>query len=156
MYIFFGTQHLQLVRDLVRKHGFHCADVPCVWHKTGGGGQGGGDVAYAPNYESFFLCHKGRRKLNKPGTSNVFVHPRLSPHKKVHPTEKPTSLIRDLVEQSSDPGELVVDPFAGSSSTLVGAFECKRRAWGCEKDKEYHSQGVLKIEEFKKKEGEEE
>src|SRR4030042_1262312 len=49
------------------------------WDKTGGGGQGGGDLAYASNYESFFLCHKGRRKLNRPGISNVFVYPRLAP-----------------------------------------------------------------------------
>ena len=108
-------------------------------------------MAYASNYESFFLCHKGRRDLNRPGISNVFTHPRLSPQRKVHPTEKPTSLLRDLIEQSSAPGELVVDPFAGSSSTLVAAFECKRRAWGVELDKEYHAQGVLKIEEFIRK-----
>ena len=156
MYLFFGTQHMQVVRDMVRQHGFHCGDVPCVWHKTGGGGQGGGDMAYASNYESFFLCHKGRRALAKPGVSNVFVYPRVAPQRKVHPTEKPTTLLRDLIEQSSNPGELVVDPFAGSSATLIAAFECKRRAFGIELDKEYYSQGILKIEKFIKGEGKEE
>jgi site-specific DNA-methyltransferase (adenine-specific) len=56
--------------------------------------------------------------------------------------------VRDLIEQSSNPGELVIDPFAGSSSTIIAAFECKRQAWGCELDKEYYGQSLLRIEKF--------
>jgi site-specific DNA-methyltransferase (adenine-specific) len=64
--------------------------------------------------------------------------------------------VRDLIEQSSNPGELVIDPFAGSSSTIIAAFECKRQAWGCELDKEYYGQGLLRIEAFASKGIEEE
>ena len=43
----------------------------------------------------------------------------------------------------------MVDPFAGSSSTLISAFEVKRQAVGIELDKEYYSQGIMRIEKFK-------
>ena len=77
-----------------------------------------------------------------------------TPQRKIHPTQKPHSLIRRMIEQSSQPGELVVDPFAGSSSTLISAFEVKRQAFGIDLDKEYYTQGILRIEAFKKAQGE--
>jgi site-specific DNA-methyltransferase (adenine-specific) len=94
------------------------------------------------------FCYKGHRALNKKGESDVITLPRVAPQKKQHPTEKPTQLLRYLIEQSTVPGELVIDPFAGSGSTLIAAFECKRQGWGCEIDKEYFDKIVVKIDEF--------
>lgn len=150
MYVFFAVQHYDYVKKLLLDKGFHVLDVPLVWHKTGGAGAGGSEYAYASNYEMCFLCMKGRRALTKLGESNVFVEPRVAPQRKVHPTEKPTALLRKFVHQSSVPGELVIDPFAGSSATLIAAFQTRRQAWGCEKDKEYYGKGLLRIKEIMK------
>ena len=150
MYLFFAVQHYEYVLKMISDAGFNVNAVPCMWHKTGGGGAGGSEYSYASNYEVCFLAMKGRRALNKLGQTNVFVEPRVAPQRKIHPTQKPHSLLRRIIEQSSQPGELVVDPFAGSSSTLISAFEVKRQAFGIELDKEYYTQGVLRIEEFKK------
>ncbi|MEU7435747.1 site-specific DNA-methyltransferase [Streptomyces sioyaensis] len=54
-----------------------------------------------------------------------------------HPTEKPVPLMAELVESSSRRGELVLDPFAGSGSTLVAAILAGRRAYGIELDHRY-------------------
>lgn len=54
-----------------------------------------------------------------------------------HPTEKPVPLMRALVESSSLAGETVLDPFAGSGSTLVAAVLAGRRAIGVELDERY-------------------
>jgi len=151
-YVWFGIQHYDHVRKMLEEIGFNVSAVPCVWSKTGGGGAGGSEYAFASNYEVFFLCMKGRRPLNKGGQSNVWTEPRLAPQRKIHPTEKPTTLIRKILEQSTQPGELVIDPFAGSSSTIIAALEMKRNAWGCELDKEYYSQGVLKLERMQNEE----
>jgi len=148
LYLFFAIQHYEYVLKMLKDAGFNVNEVPCIWYKTGGAGAGGSEYAYASNYELFFLAMKGRRPLNKLGQSNVFVEPRVAPQRKVHPTEKPTSLLRKLIEQSTQAGELVIDPFAGSGSTLIAAFECNRRAWGCELDKEYYSQAVLRLEKM--------
>jgi len=150
MYLFFAVQHYEYVLKMIQDAGFNVNPVPCVWHKTGGAGAGGNQYAYASNYEVFFLCMKGRRPLNKLGQSNVFVEPRVAPQRKKHPTEKPSSLIRKLVEQSSMAGELVVDPFAGSSKTLLAGLQLKRKVWGCEIDKEYYGNGIMLLEAFRK------
>jgi DNA modification methylase len=51
-----------------------------------------------------------------------------------HQTQKPQSLMRELIQLFSDPGELIADPFAGSGSTGVAAIAEGRRFIGWEKD----------------------
>jgi DNA modification methylase len=54
-----------------------------------------------------------------------------------HPTEKPVALLRQLIESSSVLGEIVLDPFAGSGSTLVAATIEGRRSIGIELEQRY-------------------
>lgn len=55
----------------------------------------------------------------------------------IHPTQKPTGILRPLIEYSCPPGGVVLDPFAGSASTLMAARELGRRAIGVEIDPDY-------------------
>ena len=54
-----------------------------------------------------------------------------------HPCPKPLSLLRWLVDQGSDPGELVLDPFMGSGTTLRAAKDLGRKAIGIEIEERY-------------------
>ena len=54
------------------------------------------------------------------------------PEKSAHPTQKPLELVRRLVAAASQPGDLVIDPFAGSGTTLVACEALERRWLGCE------------------------
>lgn len=63
-----------------------------------------------------------------------------------HPTEKPVPLLRRLVESSSFPGEVVLDPFAGVGSTLVAAVAEGRRAVGVELDEGYAEIAASRID----------
>lgn len=58
-------------------------------------------------------------------------------HSAIHPTEKPVAIIRPLIEYGCPPGGLVVDPFAGSGSTLEAARLTGRRAIGIEISEKY-------------------
>jgi DNA modification methylase len=62
-----------------------------------------------------------------------------------HPTEKPVELMRQLIESSSLPGDVVFDPFAGSGSTLVAAVLAGRRALGVELDPGYVATAIDRI-----------
>jgi site-specific DNA-methyltransferase (adenine-specific) len=57
--------------------------------------------------------------------------------KKIHPTQKPLNLLMNLINIFTDPGEVVIDPTAGSGSTLVAAHRTDRRGFGFEIKKEY-------------------
>ena len=63
---------------------------------------------YANRTEFILFAHKGRRTLTGKRESNVLLFPRVV--KRCHPTEKPHALMRFLIEKSTLPGELVLDP----------------------------------------------
>jgi site-specific DNA-methyltransferase (adenine-specific) len=72
---------------------------------------------------------------------------------KLHPTQKPLRLLKKLIELFTDVGDVVIDPVAGSGSTLVAALELNRRAYGFEIKKDFHkaaSKWVEKIIQRKK------
>jgi len=66
-----------------------------------------------------------------------------------HPTQKPEELLRKIILASSNPGDLVVDPFLGSGTTAVVAEQLKRNWAGCETDLEYCRWAVQRIETVK-------
>ena len=49
-----------------------------------------------------------------------------------HPTQKPLALLERILRASSNEGDIVLDPFAGSGSTLIAAFRLRRQGVGCE------------------------
>ena len=57
---------------------------------------------------------------------------------KVHPTQKPVPLLRRLIEIFTDKGDVVIDPCAGSGSTLLAAAQLGRRAYGFEIKKDFY------------------
>lgn len=54
-----------------------------------------------------------------------------------HPTQKPLDMVRDFVQRFTDPGDLILDPFAGTGTTLRAALDEGRRAIGVEQDERW-------------------
>ena len=59
------------------------------------------------------------------------------PENTAHPTQKPEKLLAKLILASSNAGDMVFDPFAGSGSTLVTAKKLGRHFSGIERDEQY-------------------
>ena len=92
------------------------------------------------NAEYGILLYRGKLpKFNNHGRMvfNVFDWPRDTTTPKVHPTQKPVQLLETLIEIFTDPGEVVIDPCAGSGSTLLAAQNLGRRGFGFEIKKEF-------------------
>lgn len=92
---------------------------------------------YRARCEFILFLEKGKRKLNNLGVPDVLGPyedgPDLIGVQRVdrgYPTEKPWRLLEVLVQQSSQPGEIVVDPFTGSGSTGEAALRNGRRFLG--------------------------
>ena len=68
---------------------------------------------------------------------------------KIHPTQKPVELLERLIEIFTDEGEVVIDPCAGSGSTLIAANNKKRKAYGFEIKKNFFKEATRLIEQTK-------
>jgi DNA modification methylase len=120
----------------------------CVWSKTNAGmgsfyrSKHGLVLAFkvgtAAHTNSFGLGDTGRYR------SNVWDYPGVSSLGKdraaaleMHPTVKPTALVADAICDCSRRGEIVLDPFGGSGTTLIAANSCGRTARLIEFDQLY-------------------
>lgn len=64
---------------------------------------------------------------------------------KIHPTQKPIKLLENLIEIFTDKGDVVIDPCAGSGSTLKAAVQCDRQAYGFEIKKNFYKDAQAKM-----------
>lgn len=64
-------------------------------------------------------------------------NPKVYP--KIHPTQKPVSVIKTLIEIFTDPGDVIIDPVAGSGTTLRAAMELGRSSYGFEIVKDFYN-----------------
>ena len=87
-------------------------------------------------HEQAYLLAKGRPALPEKPIADVIDMPYSG--NAIHPTQKPVEALLPLVEAFSQKGNLVLDPFCGSGSTLVAAQKLNRRYVGIELDTEHH------------------
>lgn len=66
---------------------------------------------------------------------------------KLHPTQKPIPLLKRLIEIFTDKGDVVIDPCAGSGSTIVSAIELERKAYGFEIKKDFYESAKKWVDE---------
>ena len=120
----------------------------CVWNKT----NGGMGTFYRSKHELVFVFkigdapHTNTFGLGETGRyrTNVWDYPGISSMSReraselaLHPTVKPTALVADAIRDCSKRGNIVLDPFAGSGTTLIAAEKCGRSARLIEYDPAY-------------------
>lgn len=143
MMVFLGEQYLAKIIEMAERY-FEVNPVPAIWDKE----VPGRPPKYwlSPQHEFILDVSKGKREpMPKHGT--LFRHRRVSPNKKIHPTQKPTALLRDLIEVYTIPGETVLDPAMGSGSSIVAALQTGRKAIGIEKDESTYGKALAWIKE---------
>ena len=125
-----------------------------VWDK---GQPGMGDLNHwGPSYELIASCGPVKTKGSR--DCSVLRYNTVPSAKRNHPTEKPVALFEYLLTKATDAGEVVIDPFMGSGTTGVAAFNTGRAFIGIEADRGYfdtaceriaqaHAQGQLLLPE---------
>lgn len=86
----------------------------------------------AIRHESAYVLAKGRPPLPQAALPDVLPFPYTG--NRLHPTQKPVAPLRSVIDAFTTPGQLVLDPFAGSGSTLAAAQACGRDWLGIELD----------------------
>ena len=95
-------------------------------------------------HECAYLLAKGYPQVPEETIGDVI--PWSYTGNKLHPTQKPLSVLLPLVETFSAPGGLVLDPFTGSGSSLMAAKQLGRDYLGIELDAEYHAIASRRME----------
>jgi site-specific DNA-methyltransferase (adenine-specific) len=121
----------------------------CIWVKPDAQPQLTGDRP-GTGYESIACAHAlgARSRWNGGGSVGVFTANRnhVGSRPSHHMSEKPLALMETLISLFTDPGDLILDPFAGSGTTGVAAIRLGRRFIGYEKDPKYHAIAVKRLE----------
>lgn len=130
----------------------------CFWRKRGATPQFTGDrpASHVEAVIAFHQTHASgkpkKKRWNGGGRGNVFEHPIVLNRGvgtvpcRVHSAQKPLSLMVELVELFSDPGEVICDPFCGSGTTLVAAKKTGRRSFGIEADEQSAAVAVTRVQ----------
>jgi site-specific DNA-methyltransferase (adenine-specific) len=100
---------------------------------------------YMKNCEYTLFYYKGKAKTIRNANSKT-VQKFVLNDDKIHPTEKPESLMRFYIENSSNPNDIVLDCFSGSGTTAVACHNLHRRFICIEKDPEYWAASIDRLE----------
>lgn len=157
-YVCMDFRHMQNVLDAGKFAGFELLNL-IVWDK----GSGGMGSFYRSRHELIFLFAKsgdGRRnrvQLGRHGRDrhNVWCYPGVNGFgaekaraREMHPTVKPLALVRDALLDSTARGDLVLDLFSGSGTTIVAAEDSGRRGAAMDLDPLYVDTTIVRWQDF--------
>jgi site-specific DNA-methyltransferase (adenine-specific) len=95
-----------------------------------------GRLDYLPQHELIAYGWYGTHKFRHSKDKSVLFYPKPS-KSKLHPTMKPVALLRNLILNSTETGDIVLDNFLGSGSTLIACEHTGRKCYGIELDPGY-------------------
>jgi DNA modification methylase/ParB-like chromosome segregation protein Spo0J len=117
---------------------------PLIWRKSGEGEAPWGRLGFVRTYELIFWATKAQKGINGP-TPDILDFQKIGTKGRDHAAEKPLPLLTRLIELATIPNDLVLDPCAGSGSTLEAAIRASRRAKGCELDEHYYNGAMSRL-----------
>jgi site-specific DNA-methyltransferase (adenine-specific) len=147
MIIFCEFEQQFYLIELAKKHGLNNY-INLVFRKNFSAQVLKANMRVVGNCEYGLLLYRDKLpKFNNNGRMvfNCFDYPRDTTTPKVHPTQKPVKLLETLIELFSDKGEVIIDPCAGSGSTLLAAAQTNRRSYGFEIKKNYFKEANDKV-----------
>ncbi len=154
-YVFMDWRHMQQLLT-VGDEIFDALKNIIVWDKS----RGGMGSFYRSQHEFIALLKKGDAphinniQLGRYGRdrTNVWHYPPARPGGEadlnLHPTSKPVSLVADAIQDASNRGDIVLDPFGGSGTTLLAAEQTGRHGYLMELDPLYVDLAVLRWEQM--------
>jgi site-specific DNA-methyltransferase (adenine-specific) len=139
-YLFCDAETMFIAKPEAERAGFKFWK-PLVWDKrTIGMG-----YHYRARYEFILFFEKGKRRLNDLGVADIITEPRIH---RGYPAEKPVKVSEIVIGQSSQPGDVVADPFMGSGSVGVAALHLGRRFLGTDLNPEAVAYSAQRLGRF--------
>lgn len=140
MIVFCAFEQMMYVIEKGAEYGFK-KYIPLQFYKNYSPQVLKANMRVVGNTEYAILLYRNKLpKFNNKGKMvfNAIPYPRDTKTEKIHPTQKSVPLLEYLIELFTDEGDVVIDPCAGSGSTLLAAANKGRRAFGFEIKKEFY------------------
>lgn len=147
MILFCAFDQLHYFIELGKRYGFKHY-IPLVFRKNYSAQVLKANMKIVGNCEYGLVLYKDKLpKFNNNGRMvfNCIDYPRDSTTPKIHPTQKSVPLLKFLIELFTDKGDVIIDPCAGSGTTLLAAAQCGRKCYGFEIDKNFYKLANEKI-----------
>ena len=146
-YIFLGNEWYQFLVDCLTEAGFIIDPVLLIWEKNVST-----TIFLGYNYPSkyepiLYGCKPPRTKYLHQAVNNVIKIDRVTKNTQAHTFHKPPELIDLFIKQSTNPGDTVLDTFAGSGQTLESANRLKRHGIGFELDRDTFNKAQVYLKE---------
>lgn len=148
MIIFCAFEQMQYLIELGKRYGFQHY-IPLIFRKNFSAQVLKANMKVVGNCEYGLILYKDKLpKFNNEGRMIFNCMDWVQDGRdipKIHPTQKPVALLERLIEIFTDPNDVVIDPCAGSGSTLRAAMNCGRRAYGFEIKKDFFKEANNKM-----------
>ncbi len=147
MIVFCAFEQLQMVIDYAKRYGFnHYIPLTFIKNYSAQVLKANMKIVGATEY-GLVLYREKLPKFNNNGKMifNWFKWERDTSVPKIHPTQKPVQLLKELIRTFTDPGDVVIDPVAGSGTTLRACAEINRSCYGFEIKKNFYKDAKEKM-----------
>lgn len=145
--IFTDIKHFQWLQELATNMLWTPWRYPVIWQKSVAEGfVPWGRNGFVHTYDVIFFATKGRRGTNATNV-DILNYSRVARNERVYAAEKPVPLLSRLIELTTNIGDTVFDPCAGSGSTMVAAKALHRHSLGLEVDPQVVDLATVRINE---------
>lgn len=142
MIVFCSFQQQSMVIEYAKKYGFNHY-IPLVFVKKSSSQVLKANMKIVGGCEYALVLYREKLpKFNNEGKMimNWFTWEVDNKYPKIHPTQKPVPVLKKLIRIFTDPGDVVIDPCAGSASTLRACAELNRSCYGFEIKKDFYKE----------------
>lgn len=149
MIVFCSFEQMPTVINYAEKHGFK-HNIPLIFCKNYSAQVLKANMRICGATEYALVLYRDKLPKfnnNKKMVFNWFEWKRdnKKEYPKIHPTQKPVNVLKKLIEIFTDEGDVVIDPCAGSASTLRACMELNRSSYGFEISKEFYREAKSKM-----------
>lgn len=145
LFLFINFKNWFWLEALASSMGWSVWQYPIIWQKSLAEGLTPWKRhGFARTYDTIFWATKGQRGIDGPAL-DILTEGRVGRNEREHGAEKPIPLLERIISLSTIPGERVLDPCAGSGTTLIAAKRLRRASYGIEISQEYADSANLRI-----------
>ena len=149
--VWYGAEWYQFIVDTLTNLNLKVQPVPAIWVKDSKGSNRNPDLKLSRGYESFIYARKPKAKLSftKLGRSSNFLFNQVSQGNRIHPAEKPVSLLKEIYETFAGRTGRVLHPFLGSGNGLLACADLGLIGFGYDLSKNNKNAYILRVNKGK-------